>query len=139
VRLGPPASGSDVSFRLVVDELPTDESQGQAQVSVRMRYVLPLFLRAEDAIEPRLSCGLEAGPILTCINAGGQAAQLGASLLTDDSSGAVRLSTGLFGYVLPGSRRVWALPEDSAAFAAKAQEVRLETQLNGQPATLPLQ
>ncbi|MBB3060525.1 fimbrial biogenesis chaperone [Microbulbifer rhizosphaerae] len=135
VRLGPEARDSDDSYRLVVDELPEGITGGEAKVRVRMRYLLPLFVRAADAAEPNLSCSLQVDK-LSCFNAGGRAAQLGASRLVGDSGDAIQLSGGLFGYVLPGSRRVWALPEEIGALAPG--EVRLQTVLNGQPATIPL-
>lgn len=138
VRLGGEAVGRDQSYRLVVDELPRHESESQTEVAVRMRYVLPLFVRASGAGEPQLRCTLGDGAaILECINSGGQAAQLGESRLIDQSDRELKLSAGLYGYVLPGSRRIWSLPEESSGLAGR--EVRLETRLNGQPETLPLQ
>ncbi|MFD1217713.1 MULTISPECIES: fimbrial biogenesis chaperone [Microbulbifer] len=141
VQLGPPAAGNDHSFRLVVDELPTANGDAHGRVNVRMRYVLPLFVRAKDAAAPKLSCSVrDDAALLECVNSGGRAAQLGASQLTDDSGWTLPLSAGLFGYVLPGSRRVWPLPENSVSPAADlTRDVRLETLLNGQPTTLPLQ
>lgn len=141
VRLGPPASGNDHSFRLVVDELPTTNGEAHGRVNVRMRYVLPLFVRAQDATDAKLSCSVrDDAALLECINSGGRAAQLGASQLMDDSGWALPLSAGLLSYVLPGSRRVWALPENSVSPTADlTRDVRLETLLNGQPTTLPLQ
>lgn len=141
VRLGPPASGIDHSFRLVVDELPLDAGEAQSRVSVRMRYVLPLFVRAKDAPGAKLSCTVrDDAALLECVNSGGRAAQLGASQLRDNSGWALPLSAGLLGYVLPGSRRVWALPKNPVLLPGDpAREVRLETLLNGQPTKLPLQ
>lgn len=136
VHLGGEVAQRDLSFRLVVDELPQRESESRTEVTVRMRYVLPLFIRASGAGEAQLTCALRAGATLECVNSGGRAAQLGESRLIDKSGRELALSAGLFGYVLPGSRRVWVLPENSAELAGR--EVRLETRLNGQPAILPL-
>lgn len=135
VRQGEGARGIDDSYRLVIDELPRSAVGEQDRVSVRMRYVLPLFVRAAEAAPPRLSCSLQ-GNLLDCFNAGGRPAQLGATRLLDDSDLALQLSEGLFGYVLPGSRRVWTLPEGAGSTASG--EVRLTTVLNGQPATVPI-
>ncbi|MCX2780707.1 fimbrial biogenesis chaperone [Microbulbifer thermotolerans] len=141
VRLGESPSGADQSFRLVVDELPLNGGAAPNQVSVRMRYVLPLFVRAQDAPEAKISCAVrDNAVVLECINSGGRAAQLGASFLIDSSGWEVQLSAGLLGYVLPGSRKVWALPENSGVSSANnMREVRLETILNGQPTQLSLQ
>ncbi|WP_406827682.1 molecular chaperone [Microbulbifer sp. ARAS458-1] len=141
VRLGPAASGQDHNFRLVVDELPSNNRDDNAKVHVRMRYVLPLFVRAGDALPAQISCSINEGAgLLECLNSGGRAAQLGATRLTDDSGWAVPLSAGLLGYVLPGSRRVWTLPDNTHLPESNSTHpLRLETLLNGQPSTIPLQ
>ncbi|MPZ17796.1 MAG: fimbria/pilus periplasmic chaperone [Luteitalea sp.] len=135
VRLGPPASGRDHCYRIIVDELPRAERAEGNRVKLRMRYVLPLFVRAAEASTPALTCTIDAGGVLLmCENSGGRAAQLGASRLLDDETQVLNLSEGLFGYVLPGSRRVWSLAAHRPAL--KGQTLRLETRLNGHPAKL---
>ncbi|WP_231757239.1 fimbrial biogenesis chaperone [Microbulbifer elongatus] len=141
VRLGPPAIEKDHNFRLVVDELPAPINDNNTKVSVRMRYVLPLFVRATDARPAKLSCRIDGSlKALECVNSGGRAAQLGATQLIDSFGWELPLSAGLLGYVLPGSRRIWTLPEDShLPVADSTHPMRLETLLNGQPSTIPLQ
>jgi fimbrial chaperone protein len=134
VRTGAPAAGRDRTYRLVVDELPGSRESTTA-VAVRMQYVIPLFLRAADATAPAVKCTLAALE-LTCTNTGGQAAQLGRTRLVDAAGHASALSAGLFGYVLPGAQRRWSLAR--AAVPAGASALHLDTQLNGQPATLPV-
>lgn len=135
VLAGPPASGSDLSFRVVVDELPAEDAAGESAVKVRMRYLIPAFVRAPGAGEPVLNCSLTAGGTrLACRNDGERAARLGATALVDGTGQAVNLSEGLFGYVLPGSTRHWDLPKAPAARADGA--LKLDTQLNGQAATV---
>jgi fimbrial chaperone protein len=135
VRTGAPAAGRDRTYRLVVDELPGSRESATA-VAVRMQYVLPLFLRAADATAPAVTCRV-ASLELTCTNTGGQAAQLGRTRLVDADGHAAALSSGLFGYVLPGAQRRWTLPR--AAVPTGSAALHLDTQLNGQPATLPVQ
>jgi fimbrial chaperone protein len=138
VRLGPPATGADRAYRVIVDELPRPGGGGESTVALRLRYVLPVFVRAAEAAPPSLSCRLEQdGGQLTCENAGGRAAQFGATRLVDESGQAQNLSEGLFGYVLPTSRRAWALSGSVPASAGTA--LRLETRVNGQPTTLTVQ
>lgn len=134
VNTGAPASGQDRAYRVVVDELPQPAATAGTRVGLRMRYVIPAFVRARDASPPSLECAIEADrTMLACENRGGRAAQLGQSTLVAENGDAQTLSAGLFGYVLPGSRRVWHLattaPETSADY-------RLDTLLNGLPATL---
>lgn len=134
VRQSPAAKGPDRSYRLVVDELPG--VQGKAgTVSLRMRFVLPLFVRSADATSPNLSCRLNAA-ILTCDNSGGRAAQLGRTRLLDGKGKAVELSSGLFGYVLPGNQRQWTLDLDR--LTSLSADLRLESQLNGQLVSMPV-
>lgn len=135
VRLQASPSGRDGSYRVVVDELPGDQEGEGSRVHLRMRYVIPLFTRAADAAAVALSClSRHDGAQLVCDNHGGRAAQLGASRLFDAAGDQVVLSEGLYGYVLPASRRAWPLP--AAAERLDGATWRLETQLNGRPETL---
>jgi fimbrial chaperone protein len=135
VRLGPPASERDQTFRIVVDELPRDGVVADSTVKLRLRYVLPMFVRAATASPPALTCTITSnGAQLACENSGGRAAQLGASRLIDESGHTQNLSDGLYGYVLPASRRIWPISADGPALTGPA--LKLETRLNGQPATL---
>lgn len=135
IRFGPPADVGDQTYRIVIDELPWREDSGGG-VSLRMRYVLPLFVRAANADAPALSCAMDTVLAqLSCWNDGGQAAQLGASRLIDEHGRILVLSEGLLGYVLPGSRRHWRFPDVSSDSWSRAAP-RLETHLNGRPMTL---
>ncbi|MDN5781988.1 MAG: fimbria/pilus periplasmic chaperone [Luteimonas sp.] len=133
VRQGAAPAGVDLSYRVVVEELP---GEGQDNtVNIRMRYVIPMFLRAADAPAPVLACRIAASQ-LTCTNSGGRAAQLGASRLKGADGHEAVLSGGLYGYVLPGMSRRWAL--DPTQLAAGNASLVLETQINGQSAALPV-
>jgi fimbrial chaperone protein len=131
-----PADARDRTYRVVVDELPGAPETAASGVQVRMRYVVPLFVRAAGASAPALSCRLfAAGARLACRNAGGQPAQLGATTLRSGAS-SLELSAGLYGYVLPGGERAWELP---AARPASAGPMTLETRINGQPASVAVE
>jgi fimbrial chaperone protein len=136
VRLGALASGHDQTYRIVVDELPQGDAGRENTVNIRLRYIIPVFVRAANSTAPTLSCALESDSRLSCANGGGRAAQLGASRLLGAGDQAVNLSDGLFGYVLPGSRRVWLL--QTPVGAPSLSNLRMETRLNGQPTTLPV-
>ena len=124
------------AYRVVVDELPGDPAgdSSTVQVQVRMRFLIPVFVRAADPAPAALACRLEPAA-LTCSNSGGRAAQLGATHLLN---GAQRLEVtpGLLGYVLAGSLRRFAVSPDILAKAGP--QSRLEVRLNGEPATLDL-
>lgn len=133
VREGPAPQSRDGSYRLVVDELPTPGETAQTGIQLRLRFVVPVYLRAAKAAPPVLQCQVHAA-FLACSNGGGQAAQLGASRLIDGHGHAMPLTPGLFGYVLPASERHWTL--DTAALARLDGELQLETRLNGQPLSI---
>ncbi|HRP87669.1 MAG TPA: molecular chaperone, partial [Gammaproteobacteria bacterium] len=128
--------GRDLSFRLVVDELPAPDSEQGSGIELRLRYLVPLFARARDAAEPELACTLEA-TTLACRNTGGRPAQLGATRIVDDGGHSVALSEGLFGYLLPGTGRTWDV--DRSRVSGLRAGLKLEAQINGQPGTVPVQ
>ena len=124
------------AFRIVVDELPGpgDTDAGSA-VKVRMRYVLPAFVRASDPAPASLDCRIEPAAMV-CHNTGGRAAQLGRSHLVGTGGSKVELTSGLLGYVLAGSIRRFDL--DTRMVAAAGTAMQLDVVLDGHPATLPL-
>ncbi len=126
----------ELAYRVVIDELPGDPQAAEGSaVNVRMRYLLPAFVRAADPAPVALHCRV-ASTKLTCRNDGGHAAQLGATRLVDASGRETEVTPGLLGYVLAGSQREFAL--DAAKLTRMGTPVTLEVSLNGQPATLDL-
>ncbi|MBZ4037923.1 fimbrial biogenesis chaperone [Novilysobacter selenitireducens] len=124
------------AFRIVVDELPgPGEAETGSAIKVRMRYVLPAFVRAPDPAPASLDCRIEPGAMV-CHNTGGRAAQLGRSHLLVAGGRKVELSPGLLGYVLAGSTRRFEL--DAPVMAVARSATQLEVLLDGQPATLPI-
>lgn len=135
IRLGPPALERDDNYRVVVDEIPAPEGVDGVSVRVRMRYLLPLFVRAPAASPAALSCVVEAGGArLACENGGARAVQVGAPRLVGGDGQALALDTGMAGYFLPGTRKVWALSADPAD--RSGTPLWLETQLDGRPTIL---
>jgi fimbrial chaperone protein len=120
----------------VVDELPQGNAGRENTVNILLRYVIPVFVRASDSAAPALACSLQSRIRLSCVNTGDRAAQMGASRLVGDDGQSVNLSDGLFGYVLPGSRRVWSL--STAVPEPAVSNLRMDTRVNGQPTTLPV-
>ena len=136
VRLGAPAAGHDQTYRIVVDELPQGDPGRENTVKILLRYVIPVFVRAPNGAPPAVACSIQGGIRLSCVNTGGRPAQIGASRLVGDDGQFVNLSDGLFGYVLPGSRRDWSLP--TAVPEPAISNLRMDTRVNGQPTTLPV-
>lgn len=136
VRSTAAAVSQEQAYRVVVDELPGDPVAGDGSaVTVRMRYLLPAFVRAADPAPAQLQCRIDLAA-LVCRNAGGRAAQLGATRLVDKAGRGLEITPGLLGYVLAGSTR--RFPLDAAKLAALDAPAKLEVSLNGQPAAIDL-
>lgn len=117
VRLGPPPIGREASYRLIVDELPIDETAARKSgLQYVLRYSIPVFLspRKTEQVSPVLHTRLvRDGRVrfLEVENAGNGHAQI--ADLAFVAGGQRRIvARGLSGYVLPGQRRRWALSDD---------------------------
>ena len=135
VRPDAKAPARERAYRVVVDELPRDTDTGENAVAVRMRFLIPAFIRAADPAPTDLQCRV-ASNTLVCQNSGGRAAQIGATDLLDATGKTLQVSAGLLGYVLAGSSREWPLP--AKGLAALGSPRTLEVLLNGQSARIPL-
>jgi len=136
VRTNPAAPAREMAYRLVVDELPGDPGADSGNsVQVRMRYLIPVFVRVADPAPVALKCHVSQQQ-LACTNQGGVAAQLGASTLVSADGRTHEITKGLLGYVLAGGARRFEL--DAKALGNAAAWTKLEVRLNGQPATLDL-
>jgi fimbrial chaperone protein len=103
----------EVSFRLIVDELPGAPATN-GRVRMLIRYSVPVTVRPDNLAPANLQFRLERGdgpPVLEAHNSGGQSAQLSALKLTASSGPAIEVSSGLLGYVLPGQMRRWQLTQ----------------------------
>lgn len=135
VRADATAPARELAYRVVVDELPDDDQTAENAVAVRMRFLIPAFVRASDPAPTDLHCRVD-DTALVCENHGGRAAQLGATGLLDAGGNTLQVSPGLMGYVLAGSSRRWPLPAEGLA---KLETPRtMEVLLNGQSARIAL-
>lgn len=136
VRPSSTALEHELAFRVVVDQLPGDPAaDAGSAVTVRMRYLIPAFVRAANAPPVELHCRI-AQARLECENRGGRAAQIGASTLVDAAGHSVEVTAGLLGYVLAGSRRSWPLNDKEVAVLGPSRT--LQVRLNGEPVSLAL-
>lgn len=135
VRADAAPIAAEQAYRIVVDELPGDPSEdASAAVAVRLRYLIPAFVRASDAAPESVHCAVRVDQ-LECSNSGGRAAQLGASEVVDAHGRTSELTNGLLGYVLAGSQRSFPFQPQNAAGIEPRQ---LKVLLNGLPTTLDL-
>ncbi|MFD0739594.1 molecular chaperone [Lysobacter koreensis] len=136
VRTSSTAPAREMAYRVVVDELPGDPgTEVGSAVQVRMRYLIPVFVRVADPAPVAVQCRIEQNQ-LACANRGGVAAQFGASKLVAADGRTMEITGGLLGYVLAGSARRFEL--DSKLLGNATAWRKLEVRLNGQPATLDL-
>lgn len=100
------------SYRIVVDELPNPNRQRNGSVAVVLRYVVPAFYTAPDAVQPRLAWSLgnrDGRPVLRATNVGDRRVQID-DLAVRTGKSLTNIQKGLAGYVLGHSEREWALP-----------------------------
>jgi fimbrial chaperone protein len=135
VLQSPTPSAQDQMYRVVIDELPQLNANNVSAIGVRLRYILPLYVRAENAKAANITCQLLSSEILQCANKGGRAAQLGATALLDGLGGKYMLSKGLFGYILPNSTRTWSLTS-SHIHLGQAYSWQLETMQDAEPTVI---
>ena len=113
IKQGPPEAGREMSYRVVLDEIPTPRTPGenQAGLTFQMRYSVPLFVYGNgvtsDSAKPQLSWQqVDSGGKrwLELTNRGN-----GHARLSNVAIGGRRLGNGLFGYVLANSSNRWPL------------------------------
>lgn len=138
VRPQPSAPAVETAYRLLVDELPADESTGEAVASpsatprnglrLLFRYSIPVFVgvsekTAESPLTTDRSAALAAvvgqlapepsvapdAMTLTVRNGGRQRVKLSEVVHVDGSGSRTPLAPGLLGYVLPGAAMQWRL------------------------------
>ncbi|MCR6662493.1 MAG: fimbria/pilus periplasmic chaperone [Luteimonas sp.] len=131
VRLGPPPQdGIEASYRLLVDELPIDLPPEQgAGLRFVLQYSIPVFLSPPGsvAVSPRLQARLrDEGDrrTLELANEGNGHAQIVDLAYVSPEGVRINIAHGLAGYVLPGNRRQWPLPDgisstDGGTFTAR--------------------
>ncbi len=113
IKQGAPQAGREMSYRVVLDEIPTPRTPGenQAGLTFQMRYSVPLFVYGSgvtsDSAKPQLSWQqVDSGGKrwLELTNRGN-----GHARLSNVTIGGRRLGNGLFGYVLANSSNRWPL------------------------------
>ena len=101
------------SYRLLIDQLPDEQSSKKNVIAIAIRYSLPVFVRPANGGKAVLEWGAELvdGAVkLTAINSGNRGAKL-TDLKMSDGRSDVRFGTnGTAGYILPGQSMSWKKP-----------------------------
>ncbi len=104
-----PAADRERAFRLVIDQIPSDQSPSGAGVRTAVRALVPVFVTTAITDRPRLQwTAVRSGTTvtLTAVNDGAAHERLiGATL----SAGGQPIGDPLEGYVLAGAQRVWTI------------------------------
>ena len=131
-RKGKIATGTaERSYRILIDEVPKEDSNQSSQLQFQMRYSLPLFVGLPEgfinkpmaerlkAMATNLSYRIikEPSPAIEIINQGPFHARLSNLNIYNESLADknFQLNKGLFGYVLPHSAKRWPLDEKQLA------------------------
>lgn len=139
VRASDAAPSTQLSYRVIVDELPTVDPSRTGMQFV-LRYSVPIFVDPPPAValKPRLQARLvDAGgmAVLEVINSGGGYAQLADLGYLMPSSPAPRtVRSGLIGYVLAGQTMRWPLDQPTTSFQGGTFSARV----NGETQQTPL-
>ena len=119
VRRAQQAPQRELSYRLLIDELPDTNGPTGNLVNFRLRYSVPMFVSPAGFPAPaRLSWRLRRHDkhwLLSASNQGSLHAQLGSTRLHWPDGREATLASGLYGYALAGSTRSWELPDDLPA------------------------
>ena len=118
-----PKSTVEDSFRLSIDELPTQPTTKKNGLQFVLSYSLPVFVQSSNtAASPTLQWHLKQqvgveGVLLQVSNNGAAHAQLAGLYLIDGNNQRIDINKGLLGYVLPGATMSWPLklPIDTLA------------------------
>ena len=123
IRSGAKQSQAEEAYRLVIDQLPSSDASGKAQVAMLLRQVLPVFVGNPDAARPEIAWRLSRGPrgtVLHASNSGDRHIRVAKLVLEAPGQRPVTLGGGLFGYVLGRSHMSWPVPDRALSLSAGA-------------------
>jgi len=126
---------AEISYRLVIDELPQPNTPTETGVQVRLRYSVPVFIEPAGAVgQPQLSWHLvqdKQGWILRVDNTGAKHAQIATVRLVNKAGTVYEINQGLLGYALADRSRQWQVPIPKNADLSGA--VTVQASINTQP------
>jgi fimbrial chaperone protein len=109
VRVSKTPITSEESYRLIIDELPTNLVKRSGTINLVMRHSIPVFFKNPQTGQPKVSWKLaNVGGALKLVaeNAGGTRLKL-ADLSIHQGNAALYRHRGLVGYVLAGAKMEW--------------------------------
>jgi fimbrial chaperone protein len=126
---------TELCYRILIDEIPREETAPGSGVDIRLRYSVPMFvLPTDERGAPALAWMVykkEGSWMLKVKNSGTQRAQIGALELRNGAGAKFVIAEGLFGYVLAGRQREWKLP--TPAEADLSGSLAVKANINARP------
>ncbi|RDI97148.1 molecular chaperone [Dyella solisilvae] len=153
VRRQPAAPAQEQSFRLLVDELPSQAKPEHSGLTLLLRYSIPVFIvpagvvaRAPagaaptetnlDAVHARLVAGAPGTSNLLMRNDGPTHIRVSHLGLTSANGQGRVLNDGLVGYVLPGNQMTWSVNVPSPLPAGQILKARFNDDREARPVPL---
>ncbi|KQQ33122.1 pilus assembly protein PapD [Duganella sp. Leaf126] len=139
VRRSSQLPSRELSYRILIDEIPREGEGPASGVDIRLRYSVPMFVQPGDersAPSPALTWAVfrkDDHWHLKVRNSGAARAQIGAFELANAAGKQFMIAEGLFGYVLAGRDREWRLPVP--ADADLRGTLTVNANINAKPAT----
>jgi len=143
LRVSGDALAGEETYRLLVDEIPADQTSQTTAVRVQLRYSVPVFVGAAASDQkPDVDFSLEsvpahvgyvnaamvpAGLALRAVNPDGSHAQISQVKLDWPDGHSTDMAGGLLGYALPHATRRWAIAQAPAG----ANTATLHALING--------
>lgn len=113
VRVDKSPISTEVSYRLLVDQIPDQSKASHSAVNFMMRYSVPVFFSPVRQRSPELTWRLEQRKgvaVLIATNSGSRRVRIAELGLSSQSGTTVASRKGLVGYVLGRSTAAWDLP-----------------------------
>jgi fimbrial chaperone protein len=115
VRVSKTPAATEESYRLIVDEVPKPPKPGMAGVGFAIRYSVPVFFsKPGEDIDLDWTAATSNGKIVVkAANSGGRHVRLSGLKVVASNGKAVSFGSGLSGYVLGQSSRMWSTKSKS--------------------------
>ena len=109
VRVNKSPAANEETYRLVIDDIAAPRKSGDAAIGFSVRHSLPVFFTAADAeAELNWKVAVKGDKLtVTAANSGGRRARLTDLRVAGKGGKAISFGSGLSGYVLGQSSRVW--------------------------------
>ncbi len=113
VRISKMPVVAEENYRILLDEIPDPARLKTSQISMVLRYSVPVFVMPSTPADPQVTWSVaQSGneTIVSATNSGGRRLKVSSLSLKDSRGVSVSVGEGLNGYVLARSSMRWVLP-----------------------------